>query len=196
MPTFLSDPPNAVYLTLTLAVIVCGVVWFNRRDRRSLIVFGCVLALTGIVVLLDRLFESPREESVRRVLAMTKAADARDTDAFLSNIADTFQYQGEGGQPKTISRDDLRKSVLWEVLKQYNVHVAAWDFARDDVTQVDANTVEIGFLAKGEADGKQAPMYMRAKFTRQPDGQMKLSGLAAFDPIQRTNERKSLPYFP
>jgi hypothetical protein len=39
-------------------------------------------------------------------------------------------------------------------------------------------------------------MYMRAKFTRQPDGQMKLSGLASFDPIKRTNERKSLPYFP
>lgn len=196
MPTFLSDPPFVVYMILTLAVIVSGLVWFNTRERRSLTVFGCFILLLGLVFLLDRLFESPREEAVRRVQAMTKAADARDTDAFLSHIADKFQYQGEGEQSKTIERDALRHSGIWEILKQHNVHVAAWDFARDDVKEIDANTIEIGFLAKGEADGKQAPMYFRTKFSRQSDGQMKLTGLSSYDPLKRTNERKSIPNFP
>jgi hypothetical protein len=50
----------------------------------------------------------------------------------------------------------------------------------------DANSVEIGFLAKGETQGKQFPFYFRATFTRQSDGQMKLTRLASFDPLQRT----------
>jgi hypothetical protein len=48
--------------------------------------------------------------------------------------------------------------------------------------------VEVGFLAKGELrgeGGKQFPFYFRATFTRQADGQMKLSRLASFDPMSR-----------
>ena len=42
------------------------------------------------------------------------------------------------------------------------------------MNEIDENTIEIGFLAKGEADGKQIPIYFRATFARQSDGQMKL----------------------
>jgi hypothetical protein len=196
MPTFISDPPFVVYALLIVAVIVSGSVWWSRRTRRWLIIFASILALLFIVILLDRLFESPREEANRRVLAMTRAADARDRDAFLSHVAESIQYRGESGQPITILRENLRNSAFWEMLKQYNVHVAAWDFDPSDVTEIDDNTVEIGFLAKGEADGKQAPLYFRAKFHRQPDGQMKLIELASFDPIKRVKEPKSIPLFP
>src|SRR5579872_4774100 len=193
MPTFLSDPPFILYAILVLATIASLGVWFNKRTRVTLIVFGCCLAALLLLFLIDRLFESPREESVRRVQEMAKAIDDRNTDAFLSHIADNFEYQGENGQPTPVSRQYLRQSGIWPVLKQYNVHVGVWDFTRDDVTVVDENTIEIGFLGKAEAEGKQAPMYFRARFTRQADGQMKLTRLASYDPMKRTNERKAIP---
>ena len=195
MPTFLSDPPFSVYLVLAAAFLVAFAVWFGNRTRRSLAALGVVGAVLAVVFLIDTLFESTREEAVRRAQAMVKAADARDTEAFVSHVADKFEYRGEG-QPVSVTRDQLRKSQMWEVLRQYNAHVAAWDFARADVEHVNDDTVEIGFLAKGEGQGTQVPIYLRAKFARQADGQMKLVAVASFDPLKRVNERKTIPYFP
>jgi hypothetical protein len=188
MPAFLADPPQIVFLLLAAALIVTGLVWLNRRSRQALIAFLAVLLLAGIIVLLDRLFESPREEAVRRVQAMVAAADHRDPEAFTAHVADSVVYQGDN--PVTFSRDQLRQHHFWSILRQFNVHIAAWDFSRDDVIQADASTIEIGFLAKGEMDGKQIPVYFRAAFKRQPDGQWKLNRLSSFDPIQRS---KPLP---
>ena len=195
MPTFLSDPPFSVYLVLVAVVLVAFAVWFSNRSRRSLAVLAGASALLAVVFLIDMLFESTREEAVRRAQAMVKAADARDTEAFVSHIADKFEYRGEG-QPVTVTRDQLRKAPFWEVLKQYKIHVAAWDFARADVEHINDDTVEIGFLAKGEGQGQQVPIYLRARFARQADGQMKLTAIASFDPLKRVNERKTIPYFP
>jgi hypothetical protein len=193
MPTVIADPPQTIYLLLAAAVIVSGMVWFNRRGRRPLSVFLGVLAVTFLIVLLDRVFESPREEAVRRVHAMMAAADQRDPEAFASHLADRVTYQGDNS--KDFTREELRKHSFWNLLHQFNVHVAAWDFSRDDVERPNAGTVVIGFLAKGELrgeGGKQAAYYFRATFTRQADGQMKLTRLESFDPLSR-GKRLSVP---
>ncbi|HVL12158.1 MAG TPA: hypothetical protein VM529_06315 [Gemmata sp.] len=195
MPTFLSDPPPALYLVLAAAVFITGGVWFNSRTRRAAAALGTVALSLALLFLIDRLVESPREEAVRRAQAMVQAADARDPEAFLSHVADQVEYRGETAAV-TVTREQLRNSQIWGLLKQYNAHVAAWDFSRSDVAQPDDKSIEIGFLAKGEAGGKQVPMYFRARFARQPDGQMKLVGLESFDPLKRVNERKSIPFFP
>ncbi|HEV3386024.1 MAG TPA: hypothetical protein VG097_14490, partial [Gemmata sp.] len=129
MPTILSDPPFALYVLLLAGVIVGFGVWFNKRNRASLIVFGSFLTALLVLFLLDRLFESPREESKRRIEEMAKAIDAQNKEAFLSHFADSFQYQGED-QTITISRETLRQSQLWSRLNQYKVHVGVWDFTR------------------------------------------------------------------
>lgn len=198
MPTLISDPPFIVYATLVVAAAVCIAIWLNKRDAKSRLAAGATIALLIGVILIDRLFESPREESVRRVQAMARAADQRDPEGFLSQVADRIEYQGEGGHSHIVTRDDLRRSGAWTALRAYDLHVAAWDFDRNEVTQIDSNTIEIGFFGKAEtrADGKQIPMYFRAKFTRQPDGTMKMTGLASYDAIRRTNERKGIPNFP
>jgi hypothetical protein len=185
MPTFLSDPPQAVYLILGALVFATGLVWFNRRSRKSLAVFLGVMLLAVAVGLIDMLFESPREEAVRRVKAMAHAADAKDNEAFVSHLADTVTYQGDSAATISLSREDLRRAPFWTQLRQLNAHVAVWDFSRTDVKEIDDKTIEIGFLAKGEADGKQMPMYFRATFTRQPDGTMKMSSFASYDPMTR-----------
>ena len=162
MPTFLSDPPPALYLVLAAAVFITGGVWFNSRTRRAAAVLGAVGLALAVLILIDRLVESPREEAVRRAQAMVRAADARDTETFLSHVADQVEYRGETAAV-TLTREQLRKSQIWGLLKQYDAHVAAWDFSRNDVAGPD-NSIEIGFLAKGEAGGKPVPMYFRARF--------------------------------
>jgi hypothetical protein len=181
MPTFLSDPPQTIYLLLLAAVILAGLVWLNRRERRALYVFLGVLGVTALVVLVDRLLESPREEAVRRVHAMMEAADRRDPDAFAGQLADKVTYVGEQS-PEEFTREQLRSHHFWSLLRQFNVHVAAWNFAL--LERPDENTVVIGFMAKGELpDRKQLHYHFRATFTRQGDGQMKLSRLESFDPM-------------
>jgi hypothetical protein len=198
MPTFLSDPPFTVYLLLALLVFVTGGIWSSNRNRKSLCAFVGALGLLAAVLLLDFLFESPREESVRRIQAMMKAANERDTEAFVSHVADTVQYRGESANPMTLTRDQIRKAGFWNALRQFNVRVAAWDFSRSDVKELGDNRIEIGFLAKGEAvaEGKQFPVYFRATFSRQADGQMKLVELASFEPMKRQNAPMSIPQFP
>lgn len=195
MPTFLSDPPPAVYFVLVGAVIVLGLVWLNKRDRRSLVAFGIAVAVLLVVALIDKAVESPREESVRKVQQMANAATAHNQDAFVAEIADTVEYSG-GGQPVKLTKEQIRHSGFWQTLQQFSVRVAVWDFSREDVKQIDDNTVEIGFLGKGEVpDGKQFPVYVRATFARQPDGKMRLTKFATFDPMSH-DKPLPIPNFP
>jgi hypothetical protein len=191
MPTFLSDPPQWVYIVLGGFLVITAVLAAQKQDRRAVIPFGIAFLLMLLVFLLDKVSESPREEAVRRTHLMAMAADAKNADAFVEHVADKVEIQG-----KVATRDELRKSPFWPQLKQFDVHVAVWNFSRDDVTQIDDNTIEIGFLAKGEVKGgQQMPLYGRATFGRQPDGSFKLIAFKAFDPINRTNTF-TIPNFP
>lgn len=126
---------------------------------------------------------------------MARAADVKDSEAFASHVAEKIEYRG-GSNPLALSRDQLRHMPIWSMLRQQNVHVATWDFSRADVVEIDANTIEIGFMAKGETpDGKMFPMYFRATFGKQADGSMKMTSFASFDPVKRTNERTDLSGF-
>jgi hypothetical protein len=195
MPTLLSDPPQTLYLVLGGIVVVTAALAARRQDRKSVAAFGIALAVLLSLVLVDRAVESPREEAVRRVQEMVHAADTRNPDAFVAHLADTIEYKGVGSTV-TLTREQVRNSPFWSVLRLQNVHVAAWDFSRDDVKEIDANTIEVGFLAKGETDGKQFPVYIRATFARQADGRFRLTRFASYEAMKRTNEAISIPNFP
>jgi hypothetical protein len=184
MPTFLSDPPQVVFLVLVALTLLTGAIAFNTRHRASIIAFGVVLGVLLLLLILDFSFESPREESIRRVQAMVKAADAKNPAAFVEHLADTVEFHNSTGLPEHKKREALKASQFWEILKQYDVRVVAWDYSQLETT--DPNKVEIGFMAKGESGGKPYPVYIRATFTRQPDGQMKLSGFRSLNPMNRT----------
>ena len=198
MPPIISDPPPAVYLVLIACVVVTGAIAAQRQNRKSAIAFGIAVALLLAVFLIDRLFDSPREEAVKGAQAMSAAADAHNPDAFVSHFADTFVYHGEGA-PQPATRSELKASPFWGLLRQLNIHVAVWNFSRDDVTMIDNDTVEIGFMAKGERRGgtmsEQAQLYIRATFKRQSDGKMRVTEFRTFDAV---DHRKSfnLPGFP
>jgi hypothetical protein len=196
MPEWLSDPPNSRYWLLAALAILAGLIGLQRRHRSwFFLTLGSGVALL-LLALADYFWQSPREQAVERMHAIIQAVQQRNPDACVQHIADTIAYQGEHAQPVRLTREQLRQAAFWHLLRQFDVRVAAWDFAREDATRPDPNTVEIGFLAKGEAEGKQVPFYIRAAFTRQPDGSWKLSQLQSFDPLKRQKERRSLPGFP
>lgn len=184
MPTFLSDPPQFVFLVLAALTLLTAAVAFNKKSRGAFIAFAAVLGILALLVLLDFGFESPREESIRRVQAMVKAADAKNPAAFVEHLADTVEFHNSTGQAEPKKRETLKASQFWEILKQYDVRVVGWDYEQLDTAGADR--VEIGFMAKGESGGKPYPVYIRATFTKQGDGTMKLSGFRSLNPVNRT----------
>jgi hypothetical protein len=193
MPTFLSDPPSILYLVLAGLTLVAGGVWFNRRTRPALVVFLVFAGLIALVFLLDRVFESPREEAVRRVEAMIKAADARSPDGFVEHLADKVEFQ-DASKTTTLTRDQIRSSQFWGLLNAYQPRIVAWDYTVEEGGGADS--VSIGFMGKGEAQGGMLAVYIVARFARQSDGAMKLTRLETYDPVKRKNERLSIPGFP
>jgi len=196
MPTFLIDPPQIVYLLLGGLLVITGGLAVQKQDRRALIPFVIAFLLMLLVFLLDKTGESPREEAARRTYMMALAADAKDPDAFVAHVADTIVVQTAQGQTKTVTRDELKKSGFWEMLRQHNIHVAVWDFSREHVKDFGNGTVEIGFMAKGELpDHNQQMIYVRTTFARQSDGSLKMTAFRSFHPTNH-DEAFPIPNFP
>jgi hypothetical protein len=185
MPTFLSDPPMWLYLLLGGALIVTGAIAAQYQDRRSTLAFGIAFFLVLLVFLIDKTHESPREEAERRIYQMQMAINARNTDALAEHLADKVQIQG-AGEPKTLTREEMKTLPFWGTLKAYDVRVDVWDFSRDDVKELGNGAIEIGFLGKGTSGGQMIPVYLRATFTKQSDGSYKLTALRTFEPLNRS----------
>lgn len=190
MPTFLSDPPNVVYLLLFAAVVVTGAIAFRRQDKKSVIPFAISALLLLALWLIGFLTESPREEAKRRIEAMAKAAHEKNPDAFVAHAADRVEYNGG-----TLNKEQVRTMGLWNLLKQYDVEVAVWDFDPEQVKQISPTEIEIGFAGQGKAQGTPVPFYFRATFAKQPGGEFLLTKLSSYDYVKRT-ELKAIPNFP
>jgi hypothetical protein len=195
MPTFLADPPQWIYYLLAAALVLTGAIAAQKQDRRAVIPFGIAFLLMMLVFLLDRFGESPREEAIRRTMTMGLAADAKNPDEFVKHVADKVEVQTGEGQTKTATREEMRKSHFWELLRQYKVQVTVDTFSREDVKEIDDNAVEIGFVAKGDTEGKRIPVYCRATFRKQSDGSYKLTAFKSYEYIDRTKVFP-IPNFP
>lgn len=193
MPTFLSDPPQVAYLVLAALLFLSGAVWFNRRDKKVLTLFLGLAGFTLILLLLDFSFESPREEVVRRVQLMVRAADAKNPEAFVEHLADTVEFPSSSNASKSEKREDIRKSGFWNLLRQLDVRIVGWDYSQ--LENDNPSKIELGFMAKGESGGRPFPVYIRATFTVQPDGKMKLTAFQTLNPVNRS-EPLSIPNFP
>lgn len=194
MPTFLSDPTPGFYLALIAFVVVTGAIFAKRQDKKSGTSFGVAVLVLLLVYFADKSAESPREEAVRRATAMADAANDKNPDAFASHLAETFEYFGSPTGVKK-NRSEVKASQFWGMLRQFNVRVTAWDFARSDVKEIGDDAVEIGFMAKGEAEGKPYPLYIRATFKKQGDGAMRLTAFGTFHPAKH-QEYLPIPNFP
>lgn len=188
MPTFLADPSPTLLLILGVAAIAAAAVWFSRRTRRPGIVALVLFGLLALLLFLDKTFESPREEAVRRVNAMCAAATASNPDRFVEHVSKSFSLNGA-------NRDRLRTAGAWALIRQHGAVITASGFSRDDVEYVGDNELTIGFMSKGEAQSGLLLKYTKAKFVKEPDGAWRMAGVQFFDPIN-TKQADSVPGFP
>jgi hypothetical protein len=181
MPVFLSDPSSATYLVLAAVVIVAGAVAARWQDRKRVAAFVVALLLLGGLILLDRLYDSPREEAVAGTTAIITAVSQRNTEAFLSQVSDSFDARG-------LKKADLRRAV--ELARQFDVKVAAWNFDRNRVVSHDGPppSVDIEFDAKAEGPGGTVPKHVKATFVRDPDGKYRMRTFATYNIVQKQVE--------
>ncbi|MDY3563285.1 hypothetical protein R5W23_004785 [Gemmata sp. JC673] len=184
MPTFLSDPPPAIYLVLGFVVLITGVIAAQRQTRKAAVPFLIAAGLLLVVFLIDRFVDSPREQAVKSAKAMAAAVEANRPDDFVKHVAGTLAYNGEG-QGHALTQEKIKSLPFWPMLRQLNPRIEVWNFSRDDVRSIDDNTIEIGFMAKAQQRGgmEQQMLYVRATFKRQPDGSMKMTEFRTFDSI-------------
>jgi hypothetical protein len=188
MPPFLADPSPGLLLILGIAALVSFGVWFRWRGKKPLIAAVILLALLGLVVLIGSMYESPREEAVRRVNLMCEAATKANGDQFVEQISTTFNSGG-------VKRDALRTSPAWGLVKQYSAKVTASGFSRDDFQQVNDSTCIIGFMAKAEATDGFVLRYTKGTFNKDPDGQWRLKDIQFYNAIN-TKQTEPIPGFP
>jgi hypothetical protein len=191
MPTFISDPPQTVYLVLIGAAVVTGVIAARRQDRKSFVPFGIALGVLLLVYLFDRVGESPREEATRKVQAMAEAATDADPDRFLEHVSASFNMYGA-------DRERLRKSGAWEVIRSTHARVAVWGFGQDAFERLGDTEVEVGFYAKAQTpDGRFVTRYIKARFVKDPDGQYRVKTMKFYNPAENgLNSEDPIPGFP
>lgn len=193
MPTILSDPPWAVYLLLAAVVLGVAAVAARNQDRKSLIRLGLAALPLLLLIPCDRLFESPREEGTRKVMAMAAAAsDPPQPDQFVENISPSFEVNGK-------TREQLRTHPIWNTVRQFQARVAVWGFGHDAFEQVGDTEIEIGFYVKGESPQTSGMVmrYARARFVKDPDGQYRVKSIKFYDPATGgLNKEEPIAGFP
>ncbi len=187
MPTFLSDPTLGVYLVLLLVALAGVGVWVRNRSRAAAIfaavAVGLLLALFGI----DRGFESPREECVRKVSAMATAANARNWPAVGTHLADKFEYHSRN---KAKFLADVAPAAL---LHNATANFTAFD--RDNFEELADGRIRIGFVGQFDTPGNaRLVLYIEAVFAKDADGAYRMQGFKVYDYITRTKSgEQTLP---
>ena len=187
MPTLFTDPSSTVYVLLVVVVLVAIWLWFrSSQTLKANLRVGLVFVLVAGWVAADQFVESPREEAVRRVEAITTAVNERNKDGLLAHVSGAFDYHG-------MDREALRSAIAWTELERNGTRIAVYDFARDDVQYPDDDTLILGFMAKAEGELWSGLLYIRAAFARQPDESWLLTGFKAYaDPLQKANAGETM----
>jgi hypothetical protein len=191
MPTLLADPPQVLYLLLGGLLIGTGFLAAQRQDRRALIAFAGAFCLMMLLFGIDQAVESPREEAVRRTYTMAMAADAKNPDAFVEQLADRVTIASGNEPGKTLTREEVKTHPFWQTLRAFDVTINVKGFSRDDAKEINDSAVEIGFMGHGTPRGQNSiPVYVRFTYAKQSDGSFKLTTMRFFDPV---NHKQGFP---
>lgn len=188
MPTFLSDPSPTTYAIVAIMVAVLVGIYLRSRKRKDLYPLIGGVAVLIAVVAIDRFVESPREAAMRKMQEMSEATANKKWDDVFKNISESFKYKGATGNQT--DKKGLREKVR-SIESMVDKGIAIFDFNRSDFRQIDEKTSEIGFRAQLK-DRPESVTYVKAIFTKEPDGVWRMSSFTCFEPIN-TNEKRQIP---
>jgi len=171
MPTFLSDPPDRLYIAMFILMLATLGIWWRYRTRKALLAAGAGVGLFLLLLLVDKLFDSPREIVIRTAGEFQTDFNTGEWAKFEKHIAEDFD---RGGKKKK----DVK--AAFDFAKSYNAKVALWSFNRDDVV-VNGDTITVGFDAKPEGPEAEAyHRYVKGSFKKGPTGKWQLANYTTY----------------
>jgi hypothetical protein len=180
MPTFLSDPTDSLYITLFVLMLAGIGIWVRYRSRKTMIAAGIGVGLFLGLLLIDAVFESPREMVVRKANAMEADFNSGDWNKFEKHIAENFEHKGK-------KKKEVKEG--FEFAKANKRTLAFWGFQRDDIQFLDGGTAVVGFDAKPSgADAELLHRYVKAKFVKGSNGQWQLVGFETYHPLNHNTQ--------
>jgi hypothetical protein len=142
MPTALSDPSTTLYAILGVFSLVLGIVALRKQRRTDLINFAIPAVAFLALVIIDHLYESPREQIVVAVGEMEAGTQNKKLDDVFKHVSDKFQYKFQN-----VTMD---KKGLQEKARQAE-SISSWEgikvnaLTRDRFRQLDVDTAEQRF---------------------------------------------------
>lgn len=170
MPVFLSDPSPTLVLLLGALAIIAGAVAAIRRSRKAAIPFAVFLLLTLLLVICDKVAESPREAATKTMQSIATATQNKQPDAVVSHLADSFSYKG------------MRKAEVKKLLEDLNAF-SGWsgavltDFDHADAEYLGADGIKIGFVSRPLNIPSPAYIYYTKATFRKQGNEWKLSAI-------------------
>jgi len=184
MSNFLYDPPLAGIVTLALLTLIAAGLWVRYRKKPLLAVSLVLLVLFFAWLVIGLLFESPREESVRRVNEMAAALNAKDWAEFGENVSESYS------DAKNRKKADLKKA--FDDAGRLGIRAAVWNVELTDPPVVTDTEVKLRFDGKAEAQGREALAHFQVTFVKDPDGKFRLKEYKSFDYVQK-NQQLDVP---
>jgi hypothetical protein len=177
MPDYLSDPAMSTFVIVGFMVFVLLLLAVMRKKKIDFVLLALgVLALIGLLAI-DRLYDSPREATIKCIQQLSEASKKKDYNAMFDNISD--QFQSANGDKKKFRG----------LVDQYGPTFAsdgivAWDYTRKAFSQ-DGNVVKQGF--KVQVAGNPAMIrYCIGEFVEE-NGRWKLRSFKLYNPVQQDN---------
>ena len=176
MPAWLIEGDPVVYLILACVALACFALWWRTRKRRYAIA-GVVAVLLGVVFfLLDRSFESDREQIERKTQEVAAAVQRHDVAGAFRHISEEFHYGAT-------DKKGLRAFAEQGVAQRNVTEMTVWGFEPGAVDRA-ARTAGMNFLFKVRGNWSAGGEFFRCEsiWKLDPDGQWRLFTFKIFNP--------------
>ena len=163
MPDWLIEGNLSQLILIGVAAAICGYLWTKSRKTLWLGIAATATLFIGMLLLLDRLYESDREQIVGNIQKMCAAVPTRNYDAVFEHFAQDFHYG-------TFNKADVRRTAE-SIGKSRKVRdMVVW---RENVISKDnaKRRAEVSFQFKIKADGLMEENFFLCKsvWVREPD---------------------------
>ena len=192
MPDWLIEGDPTILVLLAVAAVCAGVAWWKTRQRWLIPVASLAVVLIAALIVLNFLFESDREQMVRKINEIKAAVTGppRDFNKAFSNFSPDFSY---GAHDKRgfrkfcedhAQRNDLKEVVIWDIRVE--------DYSRNDRIA----HVSFQFKVRAARDwAMEVPMLCKATFRLDPDkpeNQWRMAGFKIY-PLNMADQAISIP---
>ncbi len=186
MPDWLIERNLSLLFLVGVAAAICAYVWTKTRKRLWMGLTLTALAFLGLLVVLDRLNESDREQIVSNVQHMAGAVPTRNFDVIFSHFAADFRYNAVNKTEfrrlcEAIgSRRNVRDMVVWRE------QVLSFDDAR--------RLADASFQFKLKADGliEENFFLCKSKWVKETDGRWRMQSFIVY-PLSAADQPLVIP---